>query len=86
MQRIFISAFALLGLSGCAFFAIAPPKAGMAAVSESCRFESSTDLSMHGLVNGESAQERDAIFEKTYRSCMAEKGYDIPPRSPSASP
>ncbi len=84
MQRIFISILVLLSLSGCGLFEVEPPTDSLGAVSEACRARSASELSMHGLVNGESSQTRDAMFDKSYRGCMAEKGYDLPPAARSA--
>ncbi|MEI9992054.1 MAG: hypothetical protein WDM86_18705 [Rhizomicrobium sp.] len=79
MRKISIAAFALLWLSGCGVFDFGPPRQSMAAVSESCRARSATELSMHGLVNGESSEARAAMFDKSYRACMGAEGYDVSP-------
>ncbi len=56
----------------------------MMLVSESCRSASASEWSLRKGADGESTQARDALFEKSYRDCMAAKGYDVPPPSARA--
>ncbi len=56
----------------------------MMLVSEACRSASASEWSLRKGADGESTQARDALFEKSYRDCMAAKGYDVPPPSARA--
>jgi len=76
-HHLAILAFSIL--SACTLPDDDPFNKRMTMDSETCRSMSATELSQRGVVNGESTQTRADLYDKSYRSCMAAKGYDFSP-------
>ena len=81
MQYRHLAILALTVLSACTLSDDIPFEKKMSLDSETCRAESQSELSQRDNVNGESMKTRVATFEKSYRRCMAAKGYDLSAKS-----
>ncbi len=83
MQRLLISFLALGTLAGCTIFDDSSNRQGIMLDSETCRSSAETDLGASPVTNDQTSQDRERFFDKTYRACMATKGYDLPAEAAS---
>jgi len=77
MLRLLAACLAIAALSGCESVDDADNHQNMLLDSESCRSDSEFQLSSRSLDADRTTQDRESVFDKTYRTCMGTKGYAL---------